>query len=128
MTTITERVFKMCRLFQSNESSKLVRVQYSPAKDGNRKIYVTFEYLEDWCCGRGAYILRQLDQPFKLDMVGFDIDNLFVSEKYQFDEWGEKEHVICYCLPFDEDKFHFKNLLIDNFQTYNIRYRREIYL
>ena len=115
MTTKTERVLKMCRLFQGNENSELVMVQYSLAKDGCAKIYVTFEYLEDWCCGRGAYILRQLSRQFKLDMLGFYIDNLFFSEKYQFDEWGEKGHTIRYCLPLDEDKFHFKVLQNDNF-------------
>ena len=81
MTTKTERVLEMYQLFQDNENSELVMVQYSLAKDGSVKIYVTFEYLEDWCFGRGVYILRQLSQQFKLDMLGFDVDNFCISEK-----------------------------------------------
>ena len=38
-------------------------------------------------------------------MVGYDPNNIFVFEKYYFDEWGDKGHIVTCCIPFDADNF-----------------------
>ena len=109
----------MCLCFSRNESNENVRISYSITKSGSIDVYVVFTYLESWNKGRGAFILRQLVKQFKLDMVGFDPYNLFVSQKYLFDEGEYKGNTILYSIPFDPDKFLFENLQSDNFRYYD---------
>ena len=122
-----ERICEMCLLFARNESNEYVRISHSITKTRSVDFYIVSEYLEGWCCGRGAFILRQLIKQFKLDMVGFDPNNLFISQKYSFDEWGDKGNTAVYSLPFDEDKFCFENLQGDDFRHYNTRYYFKYY-
>ena len=122
MRTKDERVCKMCKLFEKNESNEKAKISFSFSGNRSVNICVVFEYLEDWCCGKGAFIFRQLAKQFKLDLVGFDPKNIFISEKYSFNEWDEKGHVVIYCLPFDSNKFHLKNLQDKNCVQYSTCY------
>ena len=68
--------------------------------------------MENWNKGSGGFILRQLIKQFKLDMVGFDPYNLFVSQRYSFDDGEYKGNTIAYSIPFDPDKFLLCLLII----------------
>ena len=80
-----------CLCFARNESNENVRISYSNTNSASVDVYVFFTYLENWNKGRGAFILTQLNKQFKLDMVGFDPCNLFVSQRYSFGDGEYKE-------------------------------------
>ena len=105
----------MCLCFARNESNENLRI-YSITNSGSVDVYVVFTFFENWNKGRGAFILRQLIKQFKLDKVGFDLYNLFVSQRYLFGDGEYKGHTIVYSIPFDPDKFRFENLQCDNFR------------
>ena len=60
-------------------------------------------------------------------MIGFDLSNLFVSQKYSFDEGEYKGNAIDYSIPFDPDKFCFENLQGVNFRYYDTSYYYKYY-
>ena len=100
----------MCRLFQRYDDNERIKISVSVSTERKIRVYFVFDFLEDWLCNKGAFILRQLLKQFKLAMVGYDPNNIFVFEKYSFDEWGDKGYIVTYCIPFDADKFHETNL------------------
>ena len=52
-------------------------------------------------------------------MIGFDPYNLFVFQRYSFDDGVYKGNTVVYSIPFDSDKFLFENLQCDNFRYYD---------
>ena len=67
--------------------------------------------------------MRQLLKQFKLDMVGYDPNNIFISEKYSLNEHGDRRRVVTYCIPFNADKFRETNLQNKNFLEYDTKYK-----
>ena len=116
------REFLTCVCFARNESNENVKISYSITKSVSVDVYVALTYLENWNKGRRAFTFRQLIKQFKLDMIGFDLNNLFVSQKYSFDEGEYKGNAIGYSIPFDPDKFCFENLQGVNFRYYDTSY------
>ena len=113
--------------FARNESNENFRISYSIKNSASVHVYIFFTYLENWNKGRGAFILTQLNKQFKLDMVGFDPYNLFVSQRYSFRDAEYKGNTIVYSIPFDPDKFPFENLQCDNFRYYDSSYYFKYY-
>ena len=122
-----DRISDTCICFARNESNENVRISYSITNSASVDVYVFFTYLENWNKGRGAFILTQLNKQFKLDMVGFDPYNLFVSQRYSLGDGEYKGNTIVYSIPFDPDKFPFENLQYDNFRYYDSSYYYEYY-
>ena len=85
-------------------------------------IFVTFKNSEDWIRNKGTYILRKMVKQFKLHMVGYEPESIFVKENYPFDMFGKKGHMMTYFIPFNFDKFSEKNLHSDDYNEYNKRY------
>ena len=85
-------------------------------------IFVTFKNSEDWILNKGTYILRQMVKQFKLHMVGYEPESIFVKENYLFDMFGKKGHMMTYFIPFNFAKFSEKNLHSDDYNEYNKRY------
>ena len=112
----------MCRFFQRYESNERIKISFSVSAERNIRVYVVFDFLEDWLCNKGAFILRQLLKQFKLDIVDYD-PNIIVVFFWRIDEWGDKGYVVTYCMPFDADKFHETNLQDKNFVEYDFRYK-----
>ena len=114
-----ERVNEICRHFQWYQGNERAKISFSISRERNVTVYAVFDFFEDWHNHKGAYILRQLLKQFKLDMVGYDPNNIFISEKYSFDEYGDRGQVVTYCIPFDADKFRETNLRSRNFLEYD---------
>ena len=95
-----ERVNEMCRHFQRYQGNERAKISFCISRERNVTVYAVFDFLKDWHNHKGAYILRQLLQQFKLDMVGYDPNNIFISEKYFLDEHGDRRRVVTYCIPF----------------------------
>ena len=116
-----QRIAEMCKLFAENESNKRVRISFSNSED-EISVFVAFKTTEDWIRDKGTYILRQMVKQFKLDMVVYDPQSIFVKENYLFDMFGKQGHMLNYFIPFNFDKFSEKNLHSDDYSEYNKRY------
>ena len=122
-----DRISDMCLYFARNESNENVRISYSITNSGSVDVYVVFTFLENWNKQRSTFILRQLIQQFKLDMVGFSLYNFFVSQRYSFDDGEYRGNTIFYSIPFDPDKFPFENLQCDYSRYYDSSYYYKYY-
>ena len=98
-----------------------VIISFSNSKNGI-SIFVAFKNSEDWIRDKGTYILRKMVKQFKLHMVGYEPESIFVKENYPFDMFGKKGHIIIYFIPFDFDKFSENNLHSDDYNEYNKSY------
>ena len=74
-----QRIAEMCKLSAEHESNKRVRIWFSNSKNGI-SIFAAFKSSEDWIRDKGTYILRQMVKKFKLHMVGYEPENIFVKE------------------------------------------------
>ena len=66
-----------------HQSNKRVRISFSNSKTGI-SIFVAFKNSEDWIRDKGTYILRQMVKQFKLHMVGYEPESIFVKENHLF--------------------------------------------